>query len=122
MDPLRLWVALGLSQLTALVIFGKRILVLNRWKMPPSQLQISALLVSLLSGALYWVSLNSVNSQIWIQVPIGIWSTVMSWAVYVVLVNDDFYLPSKQQLASLVFYLITETLIILQTRLLFSES
>ena len=114
----RQWGALGASLLTSLVVFARRVLVLNAWAWPPPPTHVGALALSLLSGTLFWASLNSVRGTVELQFASGMASTLLSWAVLVLLVNRDLRLPTRQQLASAGFYAITEASILLQARLL----
>ena len=91
--------------------------MINAWVWPPPPTHIAALALSLLSGTLFWASLNSVRGTLEIQFASGMSSTLLS-AVLVLLVNRDLRLPTRQQLASAGFYAITEASILVQARLL----
>ena len=112
------YAALGISAVTSTIIFVRRVLVLNRWCFPPSSLQFGTWLLSLLSGALFWVSIQSVQGDLRLQIASGITSTAISWGVLVLLVNEDMRVPTPQQAVSLVFYVLTEASILIQARLL----
>lgn len=75
---------------------------------------------ALMAGALFWVTVNSVQESIGIQFLAGSFATTLSWVMNVLLVNEGFVYPSRQQMISLVFHLVTEASILLQVRLILS--
>lgn len=115
------WWALTLSVFTSSVIFGRRVLVLNKFDVVTSRTGIVTWGISLTSGLLFWTTLNALRSDIFIQLTSGVLSTVLSWMTYVLLINASLRYPTTQQWISLVFHIVTEALILLQVRLIFES-
>lgn len=115
--------AVGLALVTSTIVFFRRLFVLERFRWPPTRLQCLAYGVSLMSGLLFWSTLNAVQQDdATIQMAFGMLSTTLSWLVLVLLVNDPgFHVPSWQQWASLGFYVLTEVSILVQLRLVIRE-
>lgn len=113
--------ALILTEVSSTVIFFRRVLLLNKFTWPPTRSQIAVYGISLLSGCLFWMSLNAVNEPIWLQVTSGGYSTLLAWLVYVVLVNERLMFPTMQQWISLAFYVVTEVCLLFQVRLVLSD-
>ena len=109
--------AVGLSLATSTVTFARRVLVLNAFAWPPPRVQYVAWFVSLWSGLLFWITLNSLRAPLPEQLATGILSTTLAWLTYVLLVNKRLQYPTRQQRVSLVFHVVTEALILLQVRL-----
>ena len=116
------WGALGLTLLTSTIIFARRVLVLNRLACPPRGLQPVAYGVSLVSGLLFWATLNATKGdEVGVQLLLGLQSTTLAWLVLVLLVNERLRFPTRQQWLGLVFYLVTETSILFQVRLVWND-
>lgn len=109
--------ALGITLITSTVMLMRRVLVLNAFVWPPPLVQYVTWGISVCSGLLFWVTLNSLRSPLEVQLFTGILSTVLAWITYVLLVNQRLQYPSRQQQVSLVFHIMTEALILLQVRL-----
>lgn len=109
--------ALGITLVTSTVMFMRRVLVLNAFVWPPTPVQYVTWGISLCSGLLFWVTLNSLRSSLEVQLSTGILSTVLAWITYVLLVNERLRYPTRQQQVSLFFHIITEALVLLQVRL-----
>lgn len=109
--------ALALSFVTSTVLFVRRCLVLNRCERIFSLLGCIAWIISLTSSLLFWLTLNALNANIFIQLSTGVLSTILAWLVYVLLINERLRYPTRQQWASLVFHVATEALMLLQVRL-----
>ena len=116
-SPPLLW-ALLLSTITSSVIFLRRIFVLNRFRRPVPCIFYAAYALSIVSGVTFWATINTVQQEVWEQLVLGITSTVLSWIVLVLIVNEDLCYPTTQQLWSLLFYIITELSITIQVRLI----
>ena len=114
------WIALGASLTTSVIILGRRILVLNKFRWPPLPIYYIVLPMSLLSGVTFWITLHAIQRSLWLQLVAGFTSTFLGWASMVLIVNEDLTFPSKQQLASLAFYILQETSITIQARLILS--
>lgn len=112
------WTVLTLSVLTSSIVFTRRALVLNRCTSMFSPLRFLTWCVSILSGLLFWTTLNTLRSNILLQLFVGVLSSALSWLVYVLLYNEDFAYPTRQQWFSLVFHVLTEALILIQVRLI----
>jgi CHASE2 domain-containing sensor protein len=98
-------------------MFMRRVLVLNAFVWPPPVVQYVTWGISVCSGLLFWVTLNSLRSPLEVQLATGILSTILAWITYVLLVNERLQYPSRQQQVSLFFHIMTEALILLQVRL-----
>ena len=109
--------ALGITLVTSTVMFMRRVLVLNAFVWPPPLVQYVTWGISVCSGLLFWVTLNSLRSSLEVQLATGILSTILAWITYVLLVNQRLQYPSRQQQVSLFFHVMTEALILLQVRL-----
>ena len=109
--------ALGISFATSTIMFMRRVLVLNAFVWPPTPVQYVTWMISICSGLLFWVTLNSLRSSLGVQLATGILSTVLAWITYVLLVNRCLRYPTRQQRISLVFHVVTEALVLLQVRL-----
>jgi hypothetical protein len=120
-DP-KQWGALGLTVVTSTIIFFRRILVLDKYKCPLRRVHFAAYGVSLVSGLLFWASLNAITSSISEQFLFGITSTTLAWLVYVLMVNERLMYPSRQQWVSLLFHIITEGSLLFQVRLVLGDS
>ncbi len=116
-SPRLLW-ALLLSTITSSVIFLRRIFVLNRFRRPVPCIFYAAYALSIVSGVTFWATINTVQQEFWEQLVLGITSTILSWIVLVLIVNEDLCYPTTQQLWSLLFYLITELSLTIQVRLI----
>lgn len=114
------WVALGASLTTSVIIVGRRILILNKFRWPPRPIYYIILPVSLLGGATFWMTLHAIQRALWLQLVAGFTSTILGWASMVLIVNGDLTYPSSQQLVSLAFYVLQETSITIQARLILS--
>ena len=110
--------ALALSLFTSSLIFIRSTLVLNKYICPPKRFHILAYVFALMSGLMFWVTVNAVNEPIEIQLLSGFTASTLTWVVYVLLVNEKLTYPSKQQLVSWLFHIITEASILLQVRLI----
>ena len=115
------WGALGLSLLTYSVIFVRRVLVLERFMWPLQFYHYATYSINITSGILFWATLNALSSPIPVQLVLGATSTILSWVVLVLLVNECLMYPSRQQMASLLFYIITEATILFQVRLVLQD-
>lgn len=109
--------ALGITLITSTVMFMRRVLVLNAFVWPPTLVQYVTWAISVCSGLLFWVTLNSLRSSLEVQLATGILSTILAWITYVLLVNRRLRYPTRQQRISLVFHVVTEALVLLQVRL-----
>lgn len=109
--------ALGITFITSTLMFMRRILVLNAFVWPPKPVQYVTWGISVCSGLLFWVTLNSLRSSVGVQLATGILSTILAWITYVLLVNERLEYPTRQQRVSLVFHIVTEALVLLQVRL-----
>ena len=109
--------ALGITFVTSTVMFMRRILVLNAFAWPPTPVQYVTWGISICSGLLFWVTLNSLRSSLSIQLATGTMSTILAWITYVLLVNKCLRYPTRQQKVSVVFHIVTEALVLLQVRL-----
>lgn len=114
--------ALLLSIVSSLIIYARRILVLNKFVLPPTPVQGVGAIISILSGMMFWLSLNAVDRELWLQLLSGGWSTVLAWVVYTMLVNERLRLPTTQQWISLAFYAVTEVCLLFQVRLVLSNT
>lgn len=119
--PEQAW-ALFLSLVTSTVIFVRRTLVLNRYDRIFSRLGFVTWMVTLTSGLLFWLTLNAITASVAIQLTTGVMSTLLGWLVLVLLVNERLMYPTQQQWASLLFYVCTEALILIQVRLVVNTS
>ena len=113
--------SLGITFVTSTVMFMRRVLVLNSFVWPPPLVQYVTWVISLCSGVLFWVTLNSLRSPIQVQLTTGILSTVLAWITYVLLVNKRLRYPTRQQRLSLFFHVVTVALILLQVRLVIAS-
>ena len=109
--------ALGITLVTSTVMFMRRVLVLNALAWPPPPVQYVIWVISLCSGLLFWVTLNSLRSSLGLQLSTGILATILAWITYVLLINERLQYPSRQQQVSLLFHVLTEALILIQVRL-----
>lgn len=109
--------ALGITLVTSTVMFMRRVLVLNSFVWPPTLVQYVTWGISVCSGLLFWVTLNSLRSPLAVQLATGLLSTILAWITYVLLVNRRLRYPTRQQRISLLFHVITEALVLLQVRL-----
>ena len=109
--------ALAITIVTSTVMFMRRVLVLNAFAWPPTPVQYVTWGISLCSGVMFWVTLNSLRSSIALQLATGILSTILAWITYVLLINEQLRYPTRQQQISLFFHIVTESLILLQVRL-----
>ena len=114
-DPWQ-WVALALTLVTGGVVLTRRVLLLNRAVWPPTPAHWASLALTLLAWVLFWASLNAVRAAVALQLLAGAFSTLFIWVTYVFLVNERIGYPTRQQLLSLGFYVLTEVLIQLQLR------
>lgn len=110
------WAALGLGQFTSAVMFVRRILAMNRFRWPPTRVHLISYIVSVFSGLMFWTTLNALTMPLGTQLLFGATYTTLSWLVVCLVVNERLQYPTVQQWVSLVFYLITETSILLQVR------
>lgn len=113
--------ALNVSLLTALIIFLRRLFVLERFQCSRSLVTAAALFAQLQAGVLFWVSLQSVQGNVGMQIASGVAATCLSWAAMTLLVRGSFSLPSRQQFVSLGFYVLTELSILGQVQLVLGE-
>lgn len=113
--------ALGVSLLTALIIFLRRLFVLERFECRGSFVTAAAVAAQLQSAVLFWVSLQSVQGNVGMQISSGLAATSLSWAAMTLLVRGSFTLPSRQQFVSLGFYVLTELSILGQVQLVLGE-
>ena len=120
-DSGRFWGALAASLGTTSIYFVRRVLVFERVAWPPPCVQIVAWNCSLMSGVLFWASLISVSAEFSEQVTLATLSTLLAWSSVVLVVNETYRLPSRQQLGSLGFYAAAEISVVLQARLLFGQ-
>ena len=104
--------AIALGVLTSTLIFSRRVLILNAFAWPPRPMQYATWMLSLLSGVMFWVSLNALRAAFVVQIATGILSTVLAWITFVLLVNDSLRYPTRQQAVSLVFYVVTEAIVL----------
>ena len=111
------WGALGLTLVTSTVVFARRTLVLDSYKNALSPLGVLVWIVTLTSGFLFWVTLNTLSAPIALQLTTGALSTALAWLGFVLLVNGRLQYPTRQQWVSLLFYAVTEALVLLQVRL-----
>lgn len=117
----RQWAALALSLVTATIIFFRRVFVLEKVTVLPKRFHLLPFSISLLSGVVFWVSVNAVTSSALVQLLFGILSTTLSWIVLVFLVNERLAYPSRQQCLALVFYALTEVSFLVQVRLVIQD-
>lgn len=115
------WIALALTVVTTSAIFARRVLVLQKYCAPPKPYHYITYAISILSGLVFWTSLNMLSMSVVVQLLFGVTSTTLSWVVLVLLVNERLKFPSRQQWMSLVFYVLTEASFLIQVRLLFNE-
>lgn len=86
---------------------------MNRWRgvknvNRPQQI---GLLLLLFSSLVRWFcSLANVFSLIYIQFIAGMLGSVFAWTSFVIIYNDSLTIPSRQQMESLIFQLITSVL------------
>ena len=113
--------ALNVSLLTSLIIFLRRLFVLERFQCRLSLVTAAALAAQLQAGVLFWVSLQSVQGNVGMQIASGLAATSLSWAAMTLLVMGSFSLPSRQQFVSLGFYVLTELSILGQVQLVLGE-
>ena len=107
----------------SLLIFTRRIFVINKYKFPIKSTHLVSVFLTFMSGVTFWVSVNSIKSNIGIQITSGTISTILSWSSMIYLVNDEkVQLPSKQQLVSLLFYILTELSVLIQARIVVGET
>lgn len=111
------WAAIAITLVTSTVIFMRRVLVLNAFAWPPKPVQYVTWGISVCSGLLFWVTLNSLYSSIQVQLATGLLSTILAWITYVLLINERLFLPTRQQRVSLFFHVVTEALVLIQVRL-----
>lgn len=116
------WGALALSFVTSTVIFLRKMLVLNRYAKTQSSYAFVAWFLSLVSGILFWITINSLQSLVTIQIATGVLSTTLAWVVLVLLVNESLQYPTRQQWVSLAFYALTEGVTLIQVRLIVDAS
>ncbi len=114
-------VALGISLFTASLSFMRNLFVLNKYTFPPTRLHILAYLHALLAGLSFWVTVNSVNEIIVLQLTAGLTASVLTWTVYVLLVNERLMFPTGQQCVSLLFYVVGQVSISIQVRLVLKQ-
>tara|TARA_A100001015_G_scaffold200270_1_gene223623 strand:+ start:897 stop:1274 length:378 start_codon:yes stop_codon:yes gene_type:complete len=109
--------------INSLLIFVRRIFVINRYKFPVKVTHIASVFLMFMSGLTFWVSVNSIKNNIWTQITSGTISTILSWSSMIYLVNDEkIQLPSRQQIISLVFYILTELSVLIQARVVIGET
>lgn len=113
--------ALLLSVVTSTFLFFRRVLVLNRLEKECHVIYVTTWCLSVLSGCLFWLTLNTLDRGVLLQLTAGITSTVIAWLVYVLLVNRSLRLPTRQQWLSLSFHVVTEALVLLQVRLVLNN-
>ena len=102
------------------MVFGRQLFALNYASRHPTRLQVSAFGISVLSGTLYWISLNTVRGGLALQLSSTLLASTTSWSVLVLLVNQTLQLPTRQQWMSLGFYLFTDLSYLTQMRLTFA--
>lgn len=109
--------ALALSLVTSTIVFLRRLFVLNRVRWPLPTVHTFTFTVSLLSGVNFWITLNSIDRSLFEQLWFQTLSTMTSWLVVVLIINERAMYPTRQQWLSLVFYMLTELSIAGQLRL-----
>lgn len=114
------WVALLVAEVQSLIIFVRNLMLFNRIREPVNAPRMVSLATSLTSGAGFWVALNSVHRPVWFQFASGLLSTASFFTSMLLMVNDSFRLPTRQQGISLFLYASTDTFFLLQTRLIFA--
>jgi hypothetical protein len=110
--------SLGLTALTSTIIFVRRVLVLEKTSPFPRTYHFASYCISLTSGLLFWATLNALKRDVLLQLSLGILSTTLSWLVYVLLSNERLMFPSRSQLVSLFFHVVTELSLLFQVRLI----
>ena len=70
--------ALGITLVTSTIMFMRRVLVLNAFVWPPPPVQYVTWGISVCSGLLFWVTLNSLRSSLEVQLATGILSTILA--------------------------------------------
>jgi hypothetical protein len=79
-----------------------------------------ALLLFLQSGFVRWIAALALrSSSVALQIAAAFVGTAMTWASFVVVFNDDFVLPSRQQAVALGMSLLITTLWEVSNRLVF---
>ena len=116
------WWALILSFVSSSIIFIRRVLVLNRCQRILSRTGLVTWAISLASGLLFWVTLNSLRVNIAVQIVTGVLSTTLGWLTYVLLINESLRYPTTQQWVSLAFHVVTEALVLLQVRIILDST
>ena len=105
------------------LIFIRRVFVINKFRFPLISTQIVSIFLTLMSGVTFWISINSLRGNIWLQVISGFISTILSWSSMIYLVNDEYVqLPTRQQLVSLLFYILTDLSVLMQARIVIGNS
>lgn len=83
------------------------------WPLPPFLLV--AALVQYVLGILFWVTLNLVQTNpLHHAILTGGTATTLSWLSYTLLTNKGFRRPTRQQWAGLAFFLLSESLVVVQ--------
>ena len=107
----------------AFLNWGYNILILDRYKgiRKFRNIELYALFVSILGGCGAWISSMSIREEnlVALQITSSVFRSFTSWFTLVIIVNEDFYL-SKQQILSLVFRTFITVLWEIQNRLILS--
>lgn len=114
------WAALGISLVTSTLIYLRRALVLNVRLFPPRRVHVVTYALSLVAGVMFWVTVNSIQRGVALQLSAGLVSTTLVWTVYVLLVNGSARPPTRSQWISLGFHVVTEASLLMQVRLTIS--
>ena len=117
LDSPRQWSALGLGVVTSTAVFLRRLTLLNKFVWPPTRTHLFAYAVTLMAGFLFWATLNTIERTLGQQLLYSLTTTVLGWAPLVVIVNGQLQYPTRQQLLSLLFFVVTETTVAVQLRL-----
>ena len=116
-DP-KQWAAVGISLVTSTIVFLRRVLMLNQFKRKVASLDAVAYMLQLESGVLFWITLHAIQDELYLQILAGGSTTFVSWCSFILLINRNFCLPTRQQWASLFFFLCTELAVSMQARLI----
>ena len=91
----------------------------NAFKWPPPDYLILTIAIQYIQGFLFWVTLNIIQTNpLHHAIMTASTAVVASWLSYILLANRSFRFPSRQQVGGLAFFLISETLVVIQINFL----
>ena len=114
-------IALALNVFISFIAWNRRHYLLDRKIYPLCRHQVYSLAYTIFAGCLWWISTIAVDEQILLQLAAGFVATIMSWYGLVIIVNHRTGPVSRRQVVSLLYYIVTDVCVQLQTRLLLAN-